>query len=88
MNAIKQRERRVRCGRSAVPDTPLITSAIKYARENSEPYLFNHAMRSWLFAVSLAQLKQARMHDGRGSGGDDHSPRHRAGGSVQRAVAI
>ena len=46
-----------------VPDTPLITSAIKYARENSEPYLFNHVMRSWLFAVSLAQLNQTA-HDG------------------------
>jgi hypothetical protein len=41
-----------------VPDTPLIASAMRYARENSEPYLFNHVMRSWLFAVSLAQLKQ------------------------------
>jgi len=41
-----------------VPDTPLITSAIEYARENSEPYLFNHVMRSWLFAVSLAQLNR------------------------------
>jgi hypothetical protein len=39
-----------------LPDTPLIASAIKYARENSETYLFNHVMRSWLFAVSLAQL--------------------------------
>jgi HD domain len=45
-----------------VPDTPLITSAIEYARENSEPYLFNHVMRSWLFAVSLAQLNQ-NAHD-------------------------
>ena len=42
-----------------VPDTPLISSAIKYARENSETYLFNHVMRSWLFAVSLAQLHKA-----------------------------
>src|SRR5262249_5294937 len=42
-----------------LPDTPLIASAIKYARENSEIYLFNHVMRSWLFAVSLAQLHQA-----------------------------
>jgi len=46
-----------------VPDTPLITSAIVYARENSEPYLFNHVVRSWLFAVSLAQLNQTA-HDG------------------------
>ena len=42
-----------------LPDTPLIASAIEYARENSETYLFNHVMRSWLFAVSLAQLQKA-----------------------------
>ena len=38
----------------AVPDTALISRAIDYAREHSEPYLFNHVMRSWLFAVSIA----------------------------------
>lgn len=43
----------------SVPDTPLISRAIDYARANQEPYLFNHGMRSWLFAVALAQLKQA-----------------------------
>jgi hypothetical protein len=42
-----------------VPDTPLITSALKFAKENTEPYLFNHVMRSWLFAVSLAQQSRA-----------------------------
>jgi hypothetical protein len=46
-----------------VPDTPLVTRAIEYAREHSEPYLFNHVMRSWLFAVSLAQRKRSE-HDG------------------------
>src|SRR5262245_3299654 len=46
----------------SVPDTPLISHAIEYAREHSEPYLFNHVMRSWLFAVTLAQLKQSA-HD-------------------------
>jgi hypothetical protein len=46
-----------------VPDTPLVTRAIEYVRERSEAYLFNHVMRSWLFAASLAQLKQAP-HDG------------------------
>ncbi|MGH8136648.1 MAG: HD domain-containing protein [Steroidobacteraceae bacterium] len=50
-------------GGVVVPDTPLISSAIKYARENSEPYLFNHVMRSWLFAVNLAQLN-GTAHDG------------------------
>ena len=47
----------------SVPDTPLITRAIDFARERSEPYLFNHVMRSWLFAALLAQRKQTA-HDG------------------------
>ena len=47
----------------SVPDTPAISRAIEYAREQSEPYLFNHVMRSWLFAVTLAQLNQTA-HDG------------------------
>lgn len=42
----------------SVPDTPLITRAIEFARERSEPYLFNHVMRSWLFATIFAQHKQ------------------------------
>ena len=46
----------------SVPDTPLISRAIEYAREHSEPYLFNHVMRSWLFAVILAQLSESA-HD-------------------------
>jgi HD domain len=41
----------------SVPDSALVSSAIEHARENSEPYLFNHVMRSWLFAVILAQQK-------------------------------
>ena len=47
----------------SVPDTPVISRAIEYAREHSEPYLFNHVMRSWLFAVALAELNQTA-HDG------------------------
>jgi len=46
-----------------VPDTAAISRAIELARERSEPYLFNHAMRSWLFAATLAQLNQTA-HDG------------------------
>lgn len=42
-----------------VPDTPLVARAIDYARENCEPYLFNHAMRSWLFATAIAQVKRS-----------------------------
>ena len=50
-------------GGVSVPNTPLITRAIEFARERSEPYLFNHVMRSWLFAALLAQRKQTA-HDG------------------------
>jgi len=42
-----------------VPDTPLISRTIEYARQESEPYLFNHVMRSWLFAVSIARKREA-----------------------------
>jgi hypothetical protein len=42
----------------SVPDTPTISRTIEFAREKSEPYLFNHVMRSWLFAALLAQRKQ------------------------------
>jgi len=40
-----------------VLDSPLVTRALDYAREYSEPVLFNHAVRSWLFAVRLGQLQ-------------------------------
>jgi HD superfamily phosphodiesterase len=42
----------------SVPDTPLVFRAIDYARQHSEPYLFNHVMRSWLFAASLARADE------------------------------
>ena len=41
----------------SVPDNPLITAAIEYARRLSEPYLFNHAIRSWLFAELIGRTK-------------------------------
>lgn len=47
----------------SVPDTAVVFSAIEYARAHSEPYLFNHVMRSWLFAVSLAEV-DGTPHDG------------------------
>jgi hypothetical protein len=40
-----------------VPDSTLITAAIEYAQGLSEPYLFNHAMRSWLFAEMIGRAK-------------------------------
>jgi hypothetical protein len=41
----------------SVPDTPPVARAIEFARTHSEPYLFNHVMRSWLFATLLAERK-------------------------------
>jgi HD domain len=38
-----------------VVETPLVHDAIELARNSSEPYLFNHAMRSWLFGVLIAE---------------------------------
>ena len=40
-----------------VIDTPLISRAMEIARTHSAPFLFNHAVRSWLFAVRLGQLQ-------------------------------
>jgi hypothetical protein len=40
-----------------VTDTPLISAVIEYARGLSELYLFNHAMRSWLFAEAIGRIK-------------------------------
>ncbi len=42
----------------SVPDTPLVASAIEYARGLSDPYLFNHAMRSWLFAEMIGRARR------------------------------
>ena len=41
----------------SVSDTPLVTAVIEYVQRISEPYLFNHAMRSWLFAEAIGRTK-------------------------------
>jgi HD domain len=45
-----------------VPATPVIDRAMEYARQKCEPYLFNHVIRSWLFAVRIGQIKKIE-HD-------------------------
>ena len=40
-----------------VPDTPLVDRAIRFARQKCGSYLFNHVMRSWLFAVRFGQRR-------------------------------
>ena len=49
-------------GGITVLETPLISRAFDLARTHSEPFLFNHAVRSWLFAARLGQL-QGIAHD-------------------------
>jgi hypothetical protein len=41
----------------SVTDSPLITEVLQYAHKLYEPYLFNHAVRSWLFAAKIGQVK-------------------------------
>ena len=61
MNIMKPINNRVLAG-IEVPTTSIVGRAIDYARRTCEPYLFNHVMRSWLFAARIAQLKSIE-HD-------------------------
>jgi hypothetical protein len=45
-----------------IPATAIVDRAIDHARRACEPYLFNHVMRSWLFAARLGQLRGVQ-HD-------------------------
>jgi hypothetical protein len=45
-----------------VIDTSLVRDAIDLARSSSEPYIFNHVMRSWLFAVSIAEATRPSLN--------------------------
>src|SRR5215471_7394767 len=38
-----------------VPNSLLVEEAMDYARKACEPYLFNHVVRSWLFATKLGE---------------------------------
>ena len=45
-----------------VPATPVVDRAMEYAKQKCEPYLFNHVVRSWLFAARIGQLRNVE-HD-------------------------
>jgi HD superfamily phosphodiesterase len=45
-----------------LPDTGLVDQALERARDTSPPWLFNHVMRSWLFASVLAGVRRMK-HD-------------------------
>ena len=40
-----------------LPDSPLVGSAYSQALDSSEPWLFNHVVRSWLYSAKLAQVR-------------------------------
>lgn len=46
-----------------IPDTDLVRNALHFAEERCEPYLLNHVVRSWLFAASIASIRNIE-HDG------------------------
>ncbi len=48
--------------RIPIPAMPIIDQAIEFARQKCEPYLFNHVVRSSLFAVRIGQF-QGIEHD-------------------------
>ena len=70
-----------------VPNTPLIARSIELARASSEPYLFNHVMRSWLFATALAQTRSIGARR-RSSRGRHPAARHRPVKSLCRPAPI
>jgi hypothetical protein len=45
-----------------VPATAIVDRAMEYARQKCEPYLFNHVVRSWLFAARIGQIQNVE-HD-------------------------
>jgi len=58
MNAINTRL----LAETPIPATHIVERAIEFARQKCEPYLFNHVMRSWLFAVRIGEIKRIE-HD-------------------------
>jgi HD domain len=44
----------------SLPDSKMVSDAQELARNSSEPYLFNHVMRSWIFSALLAKAEADR----------------------------
>src|SRR5438093_13654675 len=40
-----------------LPDSPAVRDAYAQAEAESQPWLFNHVMRSWLYGAKLAQRR-------------------------------
>ena len=41
----------------SVPDSALVSDTLEHAQKIYEPYLFNHAVRSWLFAAEIGRAR-------------------------------
>ncbi len=39
----------------SLPDSMMVSEAQDLVQKSSEPYLFNHVMRSWIFGALLAE---------------------------------
>jgi HD domain len=46
-----------------LPDSRAVSDAYAHAKEVSEPFLFNHVVRSWLFSAKLAQKRKLTPDD-------------------------
>jgi hypothetical protein len=44
----------------SLPDSKMVIDAQDLARQSSEPYLFNHVMRSWIFSAALAKAEKVQ----------------------------
>jgi hypothetical protein len=70
----------------SVADSSSITKAWELSNDRSDPYLFNHSVRSWLFAAQIAEQGPGVRRGSRG-----HrvlAARHRPDERIRRAQSF
>src|SRR2546421_10397752 len=82
------------------PDIPAVRDAYDQAEAESQPWLFNHVMRSWLYSAKLAQRRALApdaelvgvavlLHDLRPArGGGPHRRLEGVGAGLGRALSL